>query len=410
MMESLTHDQILKRIAEHDTTTRSKIQQIFQLAGDSILSDSSLHLSEEQKKLIIDIQQCRTSACGFRVEVCTECGTAKFSYNSCGNRNCPVCGTWKKEAWIDARASEVIDAPYYHAVFTCPHELSPIILANQKLLYSLYQKCVGKTIVELAADEKYLGAKPGVILVLHTWNQELLYHPHVHALISGGGLAADGSLRTMDKDSFFIPESVLSAMFRGKFLDLLEQAWQNGDLILEGKNQKLKNPYAWKAFRDSLYQKKWVAHVKETFNGKGNAIEYLGRYVFKAAISDYRILNVTEDCVTITVRGKDGRQSQTASMTPGEFIRRFLLHVLPKGFQKVRYYGFLANGVRKDRLTKIFNLQGYRKYIQKYKGMNAAQIILARFHKDIRSCPCCGKNESFVLVYEKTRSDMVRTG
>ena len=137
----------------------------------------------------------------------------------------------------------MIDAPYYHAVFTCPHELSPLILANQKFLYSLYQKCAGAAITELSADERYLGAMPGVILVLHTWNQELLYHPHVHALISGGGLAPDGSLRTMDKDSFFIPESVLSAMFCGKFLDLLEQAWQNRDLILEGKHQTLKKPY-----------------------------------------------------------------------------------------------------------------------------------------------------------------------
>ena len=410
MMESLTHEQILERIAEHDAASRSKIQKIFRLAGDSILSDASLNLSPEQAKLIRDIQQCRTSACGFRIDLCTECGTTRFSYNSCGNRNCPVCGAWKKEAWIDVRSSEVIDAPYYHAVFTCPHELSPLILANQKLLYALYQKCAGAAIMELAADEKYLGAMPGVILVLHTWNQELLFHPHVHALISGGGLAADGSLRTLDTDSFFIPESVLSAMFRGKFLAALEKAWKAGKLVLNGENEKLRNACIWNKFRDGLYRKKWVAYVKETFNGKGNAIEYLGRYVFRAAISDYRILDVQEELVTITARGSDGTQSRTVSMTPEEFVRRFLLHVLPKGFQKVRYYGFLANGIRKDRLTRIFNLQGGRKYLQKYKGMNAAQIILARFHKDIRSCPCCGRNDSLVPVYGKTRAEMNRTG
>ena len=269
MMESLTHEQVLKKIAEHDASSCSRIQKIFRLAGDSVLSDASLNLSPEQKKLIHDIQQCRTSACGFRIDLCTECGTTRFSYNSCGNRNCPVCGAWKKEAWIDTRSSEVIDAPYYHAVFTCPHELSPLILANQKLLYALYQKCAGAAIMELAADEKYLGAMPGVILVLHTWNQELLFHPHVHALISGGGLAADGSLRTLDTDSFFIPESVLSAMFRGKFLDALEKAWKAGKLVLNGENEKLRNACIWNKFRDGLYRKKWVAYVKETFNGKG---------------------------------------------------------------------------------------------------------------------------------------------
>ena len=410
MMESLTHEQILKKIAEHNASLRSKIQKIFRIAGDRILSDASLFLSPEQKKLVHDIQQCRTSSCGFHIDLCMECGTTKFSYNSCGNRNCPVCGTWKTEAWIDVRSSEVIDAPYYHAVFTCPHELSPLILANQKFLYALYQKCVGAAITELSADKKYLGAMPGVILVLHTWNQELLYHPHIHALISGGGLAPDGSLRILDTDSFFIPESVLAALFRGKFLASLEKAWKAGKLVLDGENEKLRNSYAWNKFRNSLYQKKWVAYVKETFNGKGNAIEYLGRYIFRAAISDYRILNVTENLVTITARGSDGTQSRNVSMTPEEFVKRFLLHVLPKGFQKVRYYGFLANGVRKDRLTRIFNLQGGRKYLQKYKGMNAAGIILARFHKDIRSCPCCGKRGSLVPVYGKTRLEMNRAG
>lgn len=367
----------------------SKIRQIFQLASRQLLEDKGIVLSPEQKKLVSDICKCRTIACGFNMDTCTECGFKRIHYNSCGNRNCPVCGGLRKELWVDERSSEVIDSAYYHAVFTCPHELNSLFLANRKQLFAMFHKCVGQTIMELAADPKYLGAAPGIIQVLHTWSQELLFHPHIHAVISGGGLTADRQLKTLDRDSFFIPESILAAKFRGKFLSMLDNAYSQHGLVLTGAAACLRNHYEWAAFRDRLYQCKWVAKVKETFNGNGNAIEYLGRYTYKVAISDSRIVSVEEDKVVFTARGEDGRQSRTLTVTPLEFVKRFLLHVLPKGFQKIRYYGYLNNRFRKDNLALIFNLQGYRQYIQKYKGLSPAEVIFQKWGHDVTACPHC---------------------
>ena len=383
--------------------TVSKIQQIFLAAGDAVLSDSSMHLSEEQRKLVRDIQRCRTIGCGFNLEVCDECGCRRVHYNSCGNRNCPICNGLKKELWVDARSSEVIDAPYYHIVFTAPHELNPLFLANRPALFALFHKAVGQTVIELAKDPRHLGATPGVIQVLHTWSQKLLFHPHVHAVVSGGGLTGDRKLKVLEKGSFFIAESILSAMFRGKFLDALEKLYRSGELRFPAGLASMENPADWDCFRDSLYRLKWVAHVKETFNGNGNAIEYLGRYANKVAITDSRILSVSEDAVTFTVRGADGKQSETETITPVEFVRRFLLHVLPKGFQKIRYYGYLNNSRRKNNLTLIFNLQGYRQFLQKYKGMDAAAIILEKWGHDIHACPSCNSHKMITIFSTRTK-------
>lgn len=366
-----------------------KIQRIFSLAGDKVLADSHLALSYEQQHTVHDITICRTLESGFNLEACETCGRGRIHYSSCGDRNCPICQGLKKERWVDQRSAEVIDCAYYHTVFTCPHELAPLFLANKKLLYSMFHRCVGDAIVELARDPEYLGGTPGVIQVLHTWNQELLYHPHIHAIISGGGLTENRELKTLCADTFFIPERVLAAKFRGKFLAELERAWRNNMLFLPGDVQKFRNSYEWAEFRDSLYRQKWVAHVKETFNGKGNAIEYLGRYTYRIAISDSRILSVSETAVLFTARGKDGRQSRIITVTPEEFIRRFLLHVLPRGFQKIRYYGYLINCSKKNNLILLFNLQGYRQYIQKYKNMTTAEILFQVWGHDVAACPHC---------------------
>lgn len=367
----------------------SKISEIFQIAGQSVLDAPHLALSQEQRRAIRDISICRTASCGFNLEVCDSCGYKRIHYNSCGNRICPVCQKLQKELWVDERSAEVLDCAYYHAVFTCPHELNHLFQTNQKLLYSLFHRCVGQAITELASDPEYLGAMPGVIQVLHTWNQELLYHPHIHAVISGGGLTDGRKLITLHSDTFFIPESVLASLFRGKFLDGIQKAWKVGSLSLTGECEKFRNSYKWNEFRDSLYHKKWVAYVKETFHGKGNAIEYLGRYTYQVAISDYRILSVSEEEVRFSARGEDGRQSRKISVTPQEFVRRFLLHVLPKGFQKIRYFGFLNNRSRKNNLVLLFNLQGFRKYLQKYKKLTKAEVILKKWGYDILACPCC---------------------
>ncbi|MCD8012699.1 MAG: IS91 family transposase [Lachnospiraceae bacterium] len=370
-------------------STPSKIRDIFQIAGPDILADRSLSLSDEQRRVIDDIAGCRSEFCGFNVEKCTACGRLIIHYNSCGNRSCPICGKLRKELWVDKRSSEVLDCAYYHAVFTCPHELNPFFLGNKKILYSMFHRCVGHAVTELAQDPEYLGAVPGIIQVLHTWNQELLYHPHIHAVISGCGLTDDRKLVSLHADDFFIPESVLAAKFRGKFLAELQEAWASDKLSLNGELEKYRNSYEWNEFRDSLYNKKWVAYVKETFNGKGNAIEYLGRYTYQIAISESRILSVSKDEVRFSARGKDGHQSRVVSVTPREFVLRFLLHVLPKGFQKIRYFGYLNNRYRKNNLIVLFNLQGFRKYKEKYEGLSKAEVIQIKWGHDVKACPLC---------------------
>lgn len=368
---------------------KSKIKMIFEIAAKQVLNDPSLRLSAEQRKCILDISRCRTLDSGFNLEVCSECGYNRLHYNSCGNRNCPLCNSIQKEIWIDARQSETIDAPYYHTVFTCPHELVPLFMANKKLLFSMFHRCVGESVLDLCADPRHLGAVPGIIQVLHTWNQELEYHPHIHAVISGGGLTPDGKLKILPEGSFFIAESIMSAMLRGKFLDALNVAYTQKRLNLPGRLDYLNDPNTWYRFKSVLYRAKWVAHVEETFNGRGNALQYLGRYIFKIAITDSRIVSVSEQEVVFTARGDDKRQSRPVHVTPLEFVKRFLLHVLPKGFQKVRYYGFLNNRFKKNNLTRIFNLQGFRRYLRKYKDCKPAEIILDRWNHDITVCPRC---------------------
>jgi hypothetical protein len=376
----------------------SMIQAIFALAGQQVLEDPQLALSDEQKRAIQHIRACRTIDSGFHLEICETCGYTQLHYNSCGDRNCPICQGIQKERWIDLRRSELLDCAYYHAVFTCPHELNPLFLANKKQLYSLFHRCVGNTLVELARDPAYLGATPGIIQLLHTWNQELLYHPHIHTIISGGGLTENRELKTLRADRFFIPESILAAKFRGKFLAELDAAWENKELRFSGEARKLGNSYEWKEFKNSLYSKKWVAFVTETFNGRGNAIEYLGRYAYRVAISDQRILSVSEKEVIFTARGTDGKQSRTISVTPEEFIRRFLLHVLPQGFQKIRYYGYLNNRARKQNLILLFNLQGFRQYLAKYKDMTTAEILFQVWGHDVSACPRCHAHTMIGLI------------
>lgn len=285
-----------------------------------------------------------------------------------------------------------MDAPYFHVVFTLPHELNPLLYCNQKLLYGLLHRCSAETLLELSKDRKYLGATPGIIQVLHTWNQELDYHVHMHCIISGGGIAETGKLKK-SKGAFFIPVYVLRDKFKGKFLAELQKLYQQEKLIFSHSCEKLKNSYHWSEFRDSLYQKDWCPYIKETFNGFGNAIEYLGRYTHKIAISNSRILSVTETETAFSARGRrPGEPKRTITLPNTEFIRRFLMHVLPSGFQKIRYYGFLNNRKKSENLKRIFQLQGHQRFKQRYANLSMQELIKQVWKADICQCPACGKS------------------
>ena len=270
---------------------RSKIQQVFDFGWDD--SFFSYRSSSIQKKTAFSIMQCKSGSLGRNASICPDCGHMEVYNNSCRNRNCPNCQAVHKEIWVDKRRAEVIDSPYFHVVFTLPHELNPLLYCNQKLLYGLLHRCCADTLLELSADKKWLGATPGIIQILHTWNQELNYHVHMHCIVSGGGLTRDGKIRKSSK-SFFIRTEVLRDKFKGKFMARLSSLYESGSLAFSPSCETLRNSYEWKEFKNSLYGKDWCPYIKETFNGFGNAIEYLGRYTHKVAISNSRILSVTE--------------------------------------------------------------------------------------------------------------------
>ena len=338
---------------------------------------------------VTSLLDCKSGKLGFNVSICSDCGHVRVHNNSCRNRNCPNCQAVLKEIWIDKRRSEVIDAPYFHVVFTVPHELNPLFLANQKLLYSLFHQCSSQTLLELAADPKLLGALPGIIQVLHTWGQTLEYHPHIHCIVSGGGLTRDLKLKICG-GSFFIPVKILSKKFRGKFLDHLKKLYARHNLHIPGSCSELTDPSAWQSLIDDLYEKDWCPFIKETFNGFGNAIEYLGRYANRIAITNTRIHSVSKTHTSFSYRDYRADRDSVMTLSNEEFIRRFLLHVLPKGFQKIRYYGFLGNRTKRKMLCIIFDLQGRQHFRQRLAGLSISEVLREVWHYDVRICPCCG--------------------
>lgn len=334
------------------------------------------------------IVRCKSGALGYNVSHCDNCGHVEIHNNSCRNRHCPNCQAIPKELWIDARKSEVVDAPYFHVVFTLPSELNPLIFANQKLLYSLMHSCVSETLLELAADKKYLGAKPGIIQVLHTWGQKLDYHPHIHAIVTGGGLDICNNFRKSSSD-FFIPVQVLSKVFRGKFLASLRKYYDTNVVKFSATTKAYRSSYGWNEYIKLLYEKEWIPFIKKTFNGYGNAIEYLGRYTHRIAICNSRILSVSETDVTFQAKDYKNNTTVTITLDGVEFIRRFLMHVLPKKFQKIRSFGFLCNRTKKRDLKIIRQKTNRTQYISKFQGLDQSGILSVLFGIDIKKCPCC---------------------
>lgn len=366
-----------------------KIRQIFESAFETYSSQSP-SLSDVQKKAARAILNCKSGKLGCNFSQCTDCGHMEVHNNSCRNRNCPNCQAVLKEIWVDKRRAEVIDSPYFHVVFTLPHELNPLLYCNQELLYGLLHRCCAETLLELSADKKWLGATPGIIQVLHTWNQELDYHVHMHCIVSGGGLTKDGKIRKSSKN-FFIRTEVLRDKFKGKYMAHLSSLYENGSLYFASSCQKLRNSYHWQEWKNKLYEMDWCPYIKETFNGFGNAIEYLGRYTHKIAISNSRILDLNHETVTFSARGiKPGDPKRQITLNHTEFIRRYLMHVLPAGFQKIRYYGFLNNRMKSRNLKVICKIQGGLRFKQRFIGMSMVELLKAVWNFDVCVCPECG--------------------
>ena len=365
---------------------KNKIQQVFDYSLEDYLSQYPT--SYTQWKAGQSIKACKSGRLGVNFRACQECGHLETHNNSCRNRNCPCCQVMEKERWIDARKGEVIDTPYFHVVFTLPQQLRPLIYANQKELYSLIHKCSSETLLELCESKKYLAATPGIIQVLHTWKKDLGYHPHVHVIISGGGLTKAGQL-LRGGNHFFIPSPVLASKFKGKFLHFLEKLYLSKTLKFSDSCEALQNSYQWSEFTFLLREKNWNVNIKETFNGFGNAIEYLGKYTHRIAISNWRILTVTETQTSYKAFNSRTKQEDIITISNVEFIRRFMQHVLPFGFQKIRYYGFLNNRRKKENLKLLFKLMGRQMFHSLYKDLGMDEFLLQKWNINVQLCSSC---------------------
>lgn len=313
---------------------------------------------------------------------------ARISYNSCRNRHCPKCQGLAKEQWLLEREHDLLNVGYFHVVFTVPDSLNSLALQNQRVFYSLLFKAASETLVELSRDPKYLGAEIGIISVLHTWGQNLMDHPHVHCIVPGGGLSLDGTRWVFSRKKFFIPVKVLSRNFRGKFMAFFKEAFQNGDLKFFGKLESLSGKLKFQALIDTLYQKEWVVYCKKPFKSPWHVLRYLGRYTHRVAISNQRIIDLQDNQVTFQWRDyKDDNKTKLMTIDVSEFIRRFLLHVLPSRFVKIRHYGFLSNRNRNRKLRLCQRLTFSE--IPEFQKLSTVELLLKLTGLDLRICPCC---------------------
>lgn len=372
------------------TAPRATVQQLLQ--RHTLPLNKNAHVA----KVLQRIKTCRTAALGYHVYQCSneECGHVKYQYHSCRDRHCPNCGAIKKQEWIEARMQELLPVKYYHVVFTLPHELNSLVMGHRKLLYKLLFDASAQTLLTFAKDDKYLGALPGIISVLHTWGQQLSFHPHIHCIVSGGGITADNSWKEAIKNKwrFLFPEEAMGTVYRGKFLQALQQMITRGEVVLSEKQDG-------KQLMNLLYKKEWVVDARAPFGGPHAVIEYLGRYTHKVAISNHRIHSINEENDTVIFGYKDyadGSKQKQMTLTIAEFIRRFEQHILPERFTKIRTYGYLSNRGRHSRINEVLK----KMKLPLHKGLVKIPIEVRmpeQFGIDVKDCPAC-KNKTLQLV------------
>jgi predicted Zn-ribbon and HTH transcriptional regulator len=364
-----------------------EVADIISAQGDRFLDRYRSSFDFQQLKAFRAIQRCRTAALGGHRDQCSRCGYQAISYNSCRNRHCPKCQTQARERWLAARERELLATSYFHVVFTVPHELNLLALQNPTLFYDLLFTASAQTLLEIAADPKHLGAEIGIISTLHTWGQNLLLHPHIHCVVPAGGLALDHRCWVHPRYPFFLPVKVLSRVFRGKFLAGLKRLHGRKKLCCAGPSATLADPRQFATLIHRLHRHDWVVYAKPAFGGPLQVLRYLGRYTHRVAISNHRLLAFEQERVTF--RWKDyargGKQGQM-TLAATEFLRRFFLHVLPKGFVRIRHFGFLANRLRLARLTLCRQLLGCSCSMPR-------EVRANEVHSDSSSlwhCPRCG--------------------
>ncbi len=354
--------------------------------------------SAAQQRVLRNIAACRTAALGGHVDQCDSCGHVRVSYNSCRDRHCPKCQGPQRAEWLAQRLERLLPVPYFHVVFTIPNELNPIALRNKESVYKILFDAASATLLQIAKDPKHLGAQLGITAVLHTWGQNLLLHPHLHCVVTGGGLSQDGGRWVPARKRYFLPVKVLGRLFRGKFLAALHQAWNNGKLELSGSSAELVDPIAWSTFKDRLYCKDWVVYAKPPFGGPEQVFRYLGRYTHRVAIANHRIVQLDDGKITFTLKDyADNATSKHMTLGAVEFLRRFLLHVLPGRFVRIRHYGLCAARNVNTKLATAHKLLDPQTSNDDTPELSKSPVRMTwweRFARhtgiDMMACPNCG--------------------
>jgi Putative transposase/Transposase zinc-binding domain len=385
------------------TRPRFEVAEVIRSCRDAFLQRYGASLTSEQRRALDELAACRTAALGGHVLECPGCGHQEVSYNSCGNRHCPKCQATAAARWLETQAADLLDTPYFHVVFTLPSALGPMALSNPRAVYGLLMRAAAQTLLEVAADPRHLGAEVGVLAVLHTWGQNLTLHPHVHCVVTGGGLAPDESRWVAGRDDFFLPVRVLSRVFRGKFLSGLRTAFRRGRLRFPGRLAALARPRRFHRLLAETVRTEWVVYAKPPWGGAGTVLKYLARYTHTAAISNHRLLSLADGQVTF--RWKDyahGGRRGTMTLAAVEFVRRFLMHVLPTGFVRVRHYGLLANRHRQEKLARCRELLGMAVTEQVDMAPTDPDPIPPPGHEatvtPTRVCPRCGAGRMVVVA------------
>jgi hypothetical protein len=350
-------------------------------------------LSPEQRRVLRAIEQCRTAALGGHVDQCDTCGHQRISYNSCRNRHCPKCQALAKARWLEARMADLLPVEYFHVVFTLPEQLASLALQNKRVIYNILFATAAQTLRTIAADPKHLGAEIGFLAVLHTWGQTLRHHPHLHCVVPGGGLSLDGAHWRACRRGFFLSVNVLARLFRRLFLAALTHAFAHAKLTFHGRCAYLAQPLAFQHLLNSLRRREWWVYAKPPFGGPEQVLAYLGRYTHRVAISNHRLLNLENGRVTFSWKDyRHANQQRAMTLAADEFIRRFLLHVLPRGFQRLRQFGLLANRQRRDKLALC------RKLLGNQTGQTVSPQPLPRDYQSLyqtltgqslKQCPAC---------------------
>jgi hypothetical protein len=336
-----------------------EVADVFRHFGSAFRDQHGASLTNARRRAMIAIECCRTAALGGHVERCGDCGYQRFAYDSCRHHSCPKCQGLARAQWLADRQAELLDVPYYHVVFTVPQEIEVIAFQNQAVVYDILFRAASEALRVIAADPKHLGAEIGFLGVLHTWGQNLLHHPHIHFLVPGGGIAFDGNSWIACRPGFFLPVTVLSSMFRGLFLHYLTKAFAAGALHFFSAYRHLQEPAAFRRYLAPIWNASWVVYAKRPFAGPAQVLEYVGRYTHRVAISNSRLVAMENGKVGFRWKDyRDGGRQKLMTLAGGEFIRRFLIHVLPDGFHRIRYYGFLSNCHRARKLDRCRSLLG----------------------------------------------------